>query len=98
MSRRTASLTRRRFLKTVAQAGAITALPYLIPGTVLGGAVPPSERIVMGGIGIGHRGTYDLRCFLEEPDVQFVAMADVKAGPPQGRQADRRLEVRQHEL
>ncbi|RMF87577.1 MAG: gfo/Idh/MocA family oxidoreductase, partial [Planctomycetota bacterium] len=42
------------------------------------GAVPPSERIVLGGIGIGRRGTYDLGCFLEQPDVQFVAVADVK--------------------
>ena len=33
----------------------------------------------MGGIGIGHRGTYDLGCFLEQPDVRFVAVADVKA-------------------
>ena len=39
----------------------------------------PSNRIVLGGIGIGNRGTYDLGCFLPEPDVQFVAVCDVKA-------------------
>ena len=39
----------------------------------------PSERIVLGGIGIGNRGTYDLSCFLPQPDVQFVAVCDVKA-------------------
>jgi predicted dehydrogenase len=33
----------------------------------------------MGGIGIGRRGGYDLGCFLPEPDVQFVAVCDVKA-------------------
>ncbi len=33
----------------------------------------------MGGIGIGNRGTYDLGCFLQEPDVQFVAICDAKA-------------------
>jgi len=33
----------------------------------------------MGGIGIGSRGTYDLRCFLQKPDVQFVAVCDVQA-------------------
>jgi predicted dehydrogenase len=33
----------------------------------------------MGGIGIGNRGLYDLKCFLVEPDVRFVAVADVKA-------------------
>ena len=32
----------------------------------------------MGGIGIGNRGTYDLGCFLEQKDVQFVAVCDVK--------------------
>ena len=43
------------------------------------GAVAPSERIVLGGIGIGRRGSYDLSCFLPEPDVQFVAICDVQA-------------------
>ena len=32
----------------------------------------------MGGIGIGNRGTYDLGCFLEQKDVQFVAVCDIK--------------------
>ena len=74
-------LNRRRFLKTAMQAGALLAVPYVIPGTVLGkdGGVAPSERIVLGGIGIGGRGGYDLGCFLHEPDVQFVAVCDVKA-------------------
>ena len=72
---------RRQFLKTALQAGAVMATPLIIPGSVLGrdGGVAPSERIVLGGIGIGGRGTYDLGCFLEEPDVQFVAVCDVKA-------------------
>ena len=43
------------------------------------GAAPPSERIVLGGIGIGGRGSYVLGCFLDEPDVQFVAICDVRA-------------------
>jgi hypothetical protein len=55
--------------------------PQIVRGAVLGrdGGVAPSERIVLGGIGIGGRGTYDLGCFLEEPDVKFVAVCDVKA-------------------
>jgi len=71
---------RRRFLKTAARTGALLALPYVVPGTALGkdGAVAPSERIVLGGIGIGNRGTYDLGCFLHEPDARFVAVCDVK--------------------
>ncbi len=81
MSKREIHLNRRRFLKAAAQAGAVLALPQVIPGTALGksGSVAPSERIVLGGIGIGSRGGYDLGCFLHEPDVQFVAVCDVKA-------------------
>ncbi len=76
------AFSRRRFLRATLQAGAILALPQIVPGAVLGknGAVAPSERIVLGAIGIGNRGSYVLGCFLEEPDVQFVAIADVKAG------------------
>src|ERR1700686_26130 len=72
--------TRRRFLATAAKASAVLALPTIIPGSALGlnGAVAPSERIVVGGIGIGNRGTYDLGCFLQQKDVQFVAVCDVK--------------------
>ncbi len=62
------------------KAGALLVAPQVIPGTVLGlnGAVAPSERIVMGAIGIGNRGSYVLSCFLPLPDVHFVAIADVK--------------------
>ena len=72
---------RRRFLKTAASASTLFAVPQIIPSSALGkgGVVAPSERIVMGSIGIGNRGTYDLGCFLEEPDVQVVAVCDVKA-------------------
>jgi predicted dehydrogenase len=54
--------------------------PQIIPASAIGrdGAVAPSERVVVGGIGIGNRGTYDLGCFLEQKDVQFVAVCDVK--------------------
>ncbi|MEM9364387.1 MAG: Gfo/Idh/MocA family oxidoreductase [Planctomycetota bacterium] len=40
--------------------------------------MPPSDRITVGGIGIGRRGTYDLGCFLEQDDVQFLAVCDIK--------------------
>jgi hypothetical protein len=74
-------LSRRNFLKTSVQAGALLAAPQIVRGAVLGrdGGVAPSERIVLGAIGIGHRGTYVLGCFMEEPDVRFVAICDVKA-------------------
>jgi GFO/IDH/MocA oxidoreductase family protein len=80
MSKRFPSATRRRFLKTAIKASTLLVAPQIIPGTALGknSAVAPSERIVLGGIGIGNRGTYDLGCFLQQPDVQFVAVCDVK--------------------
>jgi len=63
------------------QAGALLMMPQIVPGAVLGkdGGVAPSERIVLGAIGIGNRGGYVLGCFLQEPDVHFVAVAEVKA-------------------
>ena len=73
-------INRRQFLNRAARAGAVVAAPLIVPASVLGrgGAVAPSERIVMGGIGIGGRGGYDLGILLQEPDVQFVAVCDVR--------------------
>lgn len=62
-----------------ALAGGMAALPGLVPARVLGrgGVVPPSERIVMGGIGMGGRGSFDLSVMVGMPDVQWVAVCDV---------------------
>ena len=79
MKRKPVSPTRRQFLKTaVAAVGA----PYVITSTALGadGRPPASERIVMGGIGIGNMGRGDLGAFLGRDDVQYVAVCDVKRG------------------
>jgi predicted dehydrogenase len=72
-------MTRRRFLMRGAMAAGAVAVPYYVPASALGrgGAVAPSERIVMGGIGLGGRGSYDLGCMLAEPGVQWVAVCDV---------------------
>jgi len=50
-------LSRRRFLKGVSAAAGAMALPWHIPASALGkgGTVAPSERIVLGGIGLGGR-------------------------------------------
>ncbi len=76
------TITRRRFLTRGAVAAGAVALPCYIPASALGrgGAVAPSERIVMGGIGMGGRGSYDLGCMLNEPDIQWVAVCDVLKG------------------
>jgi len=76
-------VSRRRFLNRTLTAGVAAsslAIPRFVSASTLGlgGAVAPSDRITVGGIGIGRRGTYDLGCFLEQSDVQFVAVADIK--------------------
>ncbi|MGQ0636907.1 MAG: Gfo/Idh/MocA family protein [Planctomycetaceae bacterium] len=80
MSKIVKGVDRRTFLKTAVSAGAAVLAPTIIPGSALGldGAVAPSERIILGGIGIGKRGTYDLGCFLRQDDVRFVAVCDIK--------------------
>ncbi len=81
MSTNVTQVDRRGFLKTAATTtGAAVMAPTIIPGSALGknGAVAPSERVVVGGIGIGRRGGYDLGCFLQQDDDQFVAVADIK--------------------
>ena len=77
------TLSRRELLKTVATAGAALIAPTIIPSSALGrdGAVPPSGRIVVGGIGLRGRGMGDLRWVLPEKDVQFVAICDAQKGP-----------------
>ena len=74
------SFSRRRFLKSAAGAGALVAAPQIIPSTVLGkdGAVAPSDRIVVGGIGIQGRGMHDLQWIMSKPGVQFVAICDLQ--------------------
>lgn len=69
-------ITRRKFL---AGSGLAVGLPVFIPSTVLGGdAVPPSERITLGAVGIGPRGRYVLGRMLEESEVHFAAICDVQ--------------------
>ena len=71
---------RRTLLKGSALGLVAVSGPTIIPSTVLGkdGATAPSDRIVLGAIGIGPRGRYVLGRMLEEKGVQFVAIADVQ--------------------
>ena len=82
--------SRRDFLTVAAKTAAFGMAPWFIPGAALGkdGTVAPSERITLGGIGINNRGMVDLDCFLPQPDVQFLAVCDVRA--------DRREAVKRH--
>ena len=76
------AMTRRGFLRrSLGVAGGAAIAPLIVPGRVLGfdGGVAPSNRIVLGGIGIGPRGRHVLQTMLAESDVQFVADCDVQA-------------------
>ncbi len=74
------ALSRRQFLRRAALASGVVAVPALIPGSALGlnGSVAPSGRIVLGGLGVGARGSGVLHWMLPEKDVQFVAICDAK--------------------
>ena len=71
--------TRRQILKRSMAAASVWAVPYLVPASALGrnGRAAPSERIVLGGIGLGGRGRAVLSEMLAEPDVQFRAICDI---------------------
>ncbi len=72
------SLTRRGFLKGAAAAGAAVTLPAIVPSSVLG-ADAPSNKILMGAIGIGGMGRGDLGGFLGDSRVHYVGVCDVDA-------------------
>ena len=79
---KTGRLSRRKFLYRTALAASAIGMPGFIPARALGrdGAVPPSEKIALAGIGLGPRGQYDLSVMLPQKDVQFVAICDVQRG------------------
>lgn len=75
------NIARRVFLKQTARIAASSlAMPYIVSSSALGadGRVPPSERIVMGFIGVGARGGALLKNFMALQDAQVVAVCDVK--------------------
>ncbi len=69
-------VTRRSFLK---RSAALAAVPFVVPSSALGleGAVAPNSRIALGFIGLGMMGRGHLRCFLQYPEAQVVAVCDV---------------------
>ena len=72
MSNESSHLSRRTFLKVAAAGAAFTAF------NARGSAqVPPSDRIVLGMIGVGGMGTSRLRGFLQHPDVRIGGICDV---------------------
>lgn len=75
--------SRRAFLKNSLSAVAGTIIiPQIIPSSAMGmnGVVPPSDRIVMGSIGVGSQGISNFRGFLKSKEIQYVAMCDLDSG------------------
>ncbi len=70
--------SRRSFLKSTAASSALLLAPSVIPTSALGreGTTAPSERILLGGVGIGNRGEYDLRRIMQADYVQCLALCD----------------------
>ncbi|MCS7159050.1 MAG: Gfo/Idh/MocA family oxidoreductase [Gemmatales bacterium] len=78
MSQQGLPVNRRDFL--VSSAAALT-LPHFVPAKALGlqGRPAPSERLTIGVIGTGGRGVGLINMFLNEKDVEIVALCDVDA-------------------
>ncbi len=68
-------MDRRSFIKGV---GAAMFMPAIIPASALGrdGFVAPSNRVVMGSIGLGGMGSNNTNSFLGDKRVQMVALCD----------------------
>ena len=68
--------SRRTFLK---QASAAVAVPIVIASSALGDDKndPASERITMGAIGVGGRGSGNMRSLAGRKEVQMLAACDV---------------------
>ena len=74
-------INRRRFLNKAGRAvvGAI-GFPYVVSSSALGkaGSVAPSNRVVLGCIGVGSQGSGVMTNFLHQKAAQIVAVCDVK--------------------
>ena len=73
-------ISRRQFVRSAAGVSiAVAGFPYFAPTSALAkaGGAAPSNRIVMGCIGVGGRGTGIMRGFLGRDEVQVVAVCDV---------------------
>ena len=73
-------IDRRQFLKRATLTGAgVIGFPCFVRSAVLGkdGRVAPSNRITVGCIGVGGRGTSNMRAFMGRKETQVVAVCDV---------------------
>jgi predicted dehydrogenase len=76
-------MQRRRFLKaSFGAVGASFAFPHALRAAALGkgGRTAPSDRVIMGAIGVGSMGHWDVRHLMDTGDTQFVGVCDVVRG------------------
>ncbi|MGC9327018.1 MAG: Gfo/Idh/MocA family protein, partial [Candidatus Hinthialibacter sp.] len=73
------TISRRHFMKKTAIAAGVACAPAIVPSSVIckGNTTAPSDKIVMGCIGLGTRGTENMRHFIRHDDVRVVAVCDV---------------------
>src|SRR5687768_15749523 len=72
-------MKRRDFLTKAMAAPVVAGFPMIVPRHVLGaGVVAPSDLITFGAIGVGSKGTGDMRTWLTKDDVRMVAVCDVR--------------------
>lgn len=78
-------ISRRSFIKRASLATAAVA-PMIIPSSALGlgGSVAPSNRIVLGSIGIGGQAQYLMRNAIQQKDTQIVALCDINRPKVEG--------------
>ena len=74
------NISRRGFL--IRAAGAVAgaaAIPYIVPSSVFGvdGAVAPSNRLLVGMIGVGSQGLWDMRGFYNNKEALVAAVCDI---------------------
>jgi len=77
------ALTRRRLLKGAAAAGAAAVFPGIVRSSVLG-AEAPSNKILMGAIGLGGMGSGDLQGFLGDSRIRVVGVCDIDKNHREG--------------
>jgi predicted dehydrogenase len=72
-------MRRREFIKKAIAGPVAFGFPMIVPRHVLGaGVVAPSDKITFGAIGVGSKGTGDMRAWLAKDDVVVKAVCDVR--------------------
>src|ERR1043166_6173623 len=67
--------SRRKFIKNTATA---VAGFYIVPRHVLGkGYIPPSDKLVIAGIGAGGKGESDIQSFFQSGKADIAVLCDV---------------------